>query len=94
MLGGSLATGCADGGEDGKAASREDCTNVQMHNASLRMASVRANSKLNEEELNKHQKNFARVSESYLEQCVEDRSKGWVRCMLNLEKLGEATSCD
>lgn len=90
----ALFAGCSSSGDDGEPASRGECAKVQEHAAKLRMASVRANSKLSKADLDKHQQNFATASVAYLDQCVANRSKGWVRCMLKLEDLRETTGCD
>ena len=92
-LGMASGVGCT-GNTDAEPANRKECRAVQEHTASLRIAAVRVQSKLSDADLSKHEENFAQVTEAYLESCSRDRSKRWVQCMLRLESLGEASSCE
>ncbi len=80
--------------EDTAPATHAECTSVQKHLASLRMKNVRKNSKITPADLDKHQEQFAQVTEAYLDKCAEDRTHAWVTCMLKLEALGNAKDCE
>lgn len=87
-----LTPGCS--GKEDRAASRSECLKVRQHTATLRMASVKKNSKLSKDELARHETAYAKTSDVYLDKCVEERSKAWVTCMLELESLQAAGECD
>lgn len=93
ILLGLLTQACAasDGDEP---ATRAQCEAVQKHRASLRMREVRKKTKLPKADLAKHEEGFARVTEAFLDACVEEHHSAWARCMLKLESLNEAGTCE
>lgn len=92
LCGGFLLT-CSSS-EEFAQVSRSQCEAVQKHRAALRMKNVKRKTKLSTEDLQKHEANFARVTEDNLEACMQARTGGWATCMLKLESLGQEDACD